>query len=63
MLAAMLIYSVPLTLVVLTTAGVYGLLRWWLFRPMREAVNEQLVFAAADMLGEPIPPLEPESEW
>lgn len=46
MLAAMLIYSVPLTLVVLATAAVYGLLRWWLFRPMREAVNEQLVFAA-----------------
>ncbi|MBL8310396.1 MAG: peptidase domain-containing ABC transporter [Burkholderiales bacterium] len=46
MLGVMLIYSTPLTLVVLAVALAYALLRWWLFRPLREAVNEQLVFAA-----------------
>ena len=42
----MAIYSVNLTLVVLAVAIIYALLRWVLFRPMREAVNEQLIFAA-----------------
>lgn len=46
MFAVMAIYSIKLTLVVLAVAVVYALLRWALFRPMREAVNEQLIFAA-----------------
>jgi ATP-binding cassette, subfamily B, bacterial CvaB/MchF/RaxB len=46
MLAVMLIYSAKLTLVVIIFAMLYALLRWALFRPMREASNEQLVFAA-----------------
>jgi ATP-binding cassette subfamily B protein RaxB len=46
MFIVMAIYSVPLTLVVLLVALLYAVLRWALFRPMREAVNEQLVFAA-----------------
>ncbi len=46
MFIVMAIYSVQLTLVVLAVAVVYGLLRWALFRAMREAVNEQLIFAA-----------------
>jgi ATP-binding cassette, subfamily B, bacterial CvaB/MchF/RaxB len=46
MLAVMLIYSAKLTLVVIIFATLYALLRWALFRPMREASNEQLVFAA-----------------
>lgn len=46
MFIVMAIYSVSLTLVVLVVAALYALLRWALFRPMREAVNEQLVFAA-----------------
>ena len=46
MFIVMAIYSLPLTLVVLVVALLYALLRWSLFRPMREAVNEQLVFAA-----------------
>ena len=46
MFAVMAIYSVQLTLVVLAVAVVYALLRWALFRPMREAVNEQLIFSA-----------------
>lgn len=46
MFIVMAIYSLPLTLVVLVVALLYALLRWALFRPMREAVNEQLVFAA-----------------
>ncbi len=46
MLAVMLIYSPQLTLIVLVFAAVYALLRWTLYRPMREAMNEQLVFTA-----------------
>ena len=46
MFAVMAIYSVNLALVVLGVAIIYALLRWALFRPMREAVNEQLIFAA-----------------
>ena len=46
MFIVMAIYSVKLTLVVLAVALIYALLRWALFRPMREAVNEQLIFAA-----------------
>jgi ATP-binding cassette, subfamily B, bacterial CvaB/MchF/RaxB len=46
MLAVMLIYSPKLTLVVLIFAAIYALLRWALYRPLREALNEQLVFAA-----------------
>lgn len=46
MFIVMAIYSLPLTLVVLVVALLYAVLRWALFRPMREAVNEQLVFAA-----------------
>jgi ATP-binding cassette subfamily B protein RaxB len=46
MFAVMAIYNLRLTFVVLLVAVLYALLRWALFRPMREAVNEQLVFAA-----------------
>ncbi len=46
MFIVMAIYSVQLTLVVLAVAVVYAMLRGALFRPMREAVNEQLIFAA-----------------
>ena len=46
MFIVMAIYSVQLTLAVLAVAVAYALLRWALFRPMREAVNEQLIFAA-----------------
>ncbi|TAG81511.1 MAG: peptidase domain-containing ABC transporter, partial [Burkholderiales bacterium] len=46
MLAVMLIYSPKLTLVVLVFAAIYAILRWALYRPLREALNEQLVFAA-----------------
>ena len=46
MFIVMAIYSLPLTLVVLVVALLYALLRCALFRPMRAAVNEQLVFAA-----------------
>jgi len=46
MFIVMAIYSVKLTLVVLLVALLYALLRWILFRPMRSAANEQLVFAA-----------------
>ena len=46
MFIVMAIYSVQLTLIVLAFAVIYALLRWAMFRPMREAVNEQLIFAA-----------------
>ena len=46
MFIVMAIYSVHLTLIVLAFAVIYALLRWAMFRPMREAVNEQLIFAA-----------------
>jgi ATP-binding cassette, subfamily B, bacterial CvaB/MchF/RaxB len=46
MLAVMLIYSPKLTLVVLIFAAIYALLRWALYRPLREALNEHLVFTA-----------------
>ncbi len=46
MLAVMLIYSPKLTLVVLVFAAIYALLRWALYRPLREALNEHLVFTA-----------------
>ena len=46
MFIVMAIYNLHLTFVVLLVAVLYALLRWALFRPMREAVNEQLVFAA-----------------
>jgi ATP-binding cassette, subfamily B, bacterial CvaB/MchF/RaxB len=46
MLAVMLIYSPKLTFVVLFFALIYALLRWALFRPLRDATNEQLVFIA-----------------
>ncbi|TAF99341.1 MAG: peptidase domain-containing ABC transporter [Betaproteobacteria bacterium] len=46
MLIVMFIYSVKLTLAVLVVALIYAVVRWILFRPMRDAVNEQLVFLA-----------------
>ncbi len=46
MLIVMVIYSVKLTLAVVAVALIYALVRWILFRPMRDAVNEQLVFIA-----------------
>ncbi|TAG46964.1 MAG: peptidase domain-containing ABC transporter [Betaproteobacteria bacterium] len=46
MLIVMLVYSVKLTLAVLVVALIYAVARWILFRPMRDAVNEQLVFLA-----------------
>ncbi|MGL5003369.1 MAG: peptidase domain-containing ABC transporter, partial [Casimicrobium sp.] len=46
MLVVMLIYSPKLTLVVLIFAAIYAILRWILYRPMREAMNEHLVFTA-----------------
>jgi ATP-binding cassette, subfamily B, bacterial CvaB/MchF/RaxB len=46
MLAVMMVYSVKLALVVVVAALIYALLRWLLFRPMRDAANEQLVFIA-----------------
>lgn len=46
MLAVMLIYSPKLTLVALVFAVLYALLRWFLYRPLRDATNEQLVFVA-----------------
>ncbi len=45
-LAMMAVYSVPLTLVALAAVAGYALLRRLLFRPLREATEESLVFEA-----------------
>lgn len=46
MLVVMLIYSARLTVVALVFAALYALLRWALYRPLRDATNEQLIFVA-----------------
>ena len=46
MFIVMGIYSLRLTFVVLLVAACYALLRWALFRPLRDAVHEQLIFTA-----------------
>jgi ATP-binding cassette subfamily B protein RaxB len=45
-LAVMLLYSVPLTAVPALAVTLYGLLRWALFRRIRDAMAEQLVHGA-----------------
>ena len=45
-LAMMALYSLQLTAVALAAVAVYGLLRWALFRPLRDATEEALVFEA-----------------
>lgn len=45
-LAMMLLYSLKLTIVALLAAGLYALARFILFRPLREATEEQLVHGA-----------------
>jgi len=42
----MLFYSVPLTLIVLASLVVYGLLRWAAYAPLRQATGEQIVLSA-----------------
>ncbi|MGH8798266.1 MAG: peptidase domain-containing ABC transporter [Caldimonas sp.] len=45
-LAMMLVYSATLTAIALASVGVYALLRWAFFRPLREATEEAIVFDA-----------------
>jgi ATP-binding cassette subfamily B protein RaxB len=45
-LAMMFIYSGTLTAVVLAAVGIYALLRWAFFRPLRDATEEELVHAS-----------------
>ncbi len=45
-LAMMLIYSGTLTAIALGCVGVYALLRWAFFRPLREATEERIVHEA-----------------
>ena len=45
-LLIMYLYSPKLTLVVVITATLYGLLRWALYRPQREASAEEIVWRA-----------------
>ncbi|ODT96893.1 MAG: ABC transporter [Rhodanobacter sp. SCN 67-45] len=42
----MYLYSVQLTLLVLSAFTVYSILRWVAFRPLRRAQEEQIIFAA-----------------
>jgi len=45
-LGVMAFYSLQLTAVALVAVGLYGLLRWVFYRPLREANEEALVFEA-----------------
>ena len=45
-LAAMLLYSPALAAVPLVAMGLYGLMRWCIFRSMREATAQQIIHAA-----------------
>ncbi|MBB2487209.1 peptidase domain-containing ABC transporter [Mitsuaria sp. WAJ17] len=47
-LAMMLLYSVPLTAIVLGAVAAYGALRWAAYRPFRDASAERLVIAAKE---------------
>lgn len=47
-LAMMLMYSWKLTLVVLTSVLLYGLLRWVSYQPLREASHERLILSAKE---------------
>jgi ATP-binding cassette subfamily B protein RaxB len=47
-LGMMLLYSLPLTAIVLGSMLVYGLLRWAAYRPFRDAAAERLVVAARE---------------
>ena len=47
-LAMMLLYSVPLTAIVLGAVAAYGALRWVAYRPFRDASAERLVIAAKE---------------
>ncbi len=44
--AMMAFYSVKLTLIALTAVGLYALLRWAFFRPLRDATEESIVHDA-----------------
>ncbi len=44
--AMMAFYSVKLTLIALTAVGLYALLRWAFFRPLRDATEESIVHNA-----------------
>jgi ATP-binding cassette, subfamily B, bacterial CvaB/MchF/RaxB len=45
-LGVMAVYSLRLTLIALAGVGLYALLRWVFFRPLREATEEAIVFDA-----------------
>jgi ATP-binding cassette subfamily B protein RaxB len=45
-LVLMAFYSVPLTLLVVGTFALYGLLRWMLYRPLRRTTEDHIVYAA-----------------
>ena len=45
-LVVMALYSIPLTGLVLAAFAVYALLRWGIFRPLRRATEDHLVYAA-----------------
>ena len=45
-LGMMLLYSLPLSLLVLGAFLLYGLLRWVFFRPLRRATEDHIVYAA-----------------
>ncbi len=45
-LILMLLYSPTLTAVAMTAVLIYGLLRWAIFRPLRDATAEQIIHAA-----------------
>ena len=45
-LVLMAFYSVPLTLLVVGTFALYGLLRWLLYRPLRRTTEDHIVYAA-----------------
>lgn len=45
-LVIMLLYSPALTAVAAAAVGLYGLLRWSIFRALREATSEQIIHAA-----------------
>ena len=45
-LVLMAFYNVPLTLLVVGTFALYGLLRWLLYRPLRRTTEDHIVYAA-----------------
>jgi len=47
-LAMMLLYSWRLTLIVLVSASIYGVLRWLAYRPFRDAAAERLMASARE---------------